>query len=214
MADATALHLTEHEILALLAFNDTESCTITRDIFRLTPHADNADLQRAGLSTLLVRDLAELDGEDIRVKGPTGFLAAVMATAGEWLEIALITPSTNHVLFAVSSAGGAFVANVSGRATHRFTPLKNEAPILSFGLDAASHFLQGDNAARPAAAQIKHHGLGVEARTANLMVDESGAWHLATGEGDQLAKRDVSSSDALELFGQALTLDADAKASE
>jgi hypothetical protein len=39
------------------------------------------------------------------------------------------------------------------------------------------------------------------------MVDESGAWRLATGEGDQLTKREVSDSDALKLFEQALELD-------
>jgi hypothetical protein len=211
-----SLQLTEHETLALLAFNDGESTTLTREIFRLTPHADNEQLIKAGMTTLLVRGLARMKGNDLVVEGPAEFIAAVMATAGEWLEIALLAPDKNHVMFAVASAGGVFVANVNGNGTHGFTALKNDRPILKFGVDAAAHHLRspgqgvGGNAPaglRPVAAQIKHHGLGVQPRTANLMVDESGAWHLATGEGDQLTKREVSDSDALKLFEQALELD-------
>ena len=116
-------------------------------------------------------------------------------------------------MFVVASAGGVFVANVNGNGTHGFTPLKNDHPVLKFGLDAAAHYLRnpgngsdGNSSAqpRPVAAQIKHHGLGVEPRTANLMVDESGAWHLATGVGDDATQREVPEAEALEQFEQAL----------
>ncbi|WP_299166186.1 hypothetical protein [uncultured Arthrobacter sp.] len=216
MTTTDSLQLTEHEILALLAFNDVESTALTREIFRLTPQAGNEQLTKAGMTTLLVRGLAELNQGDLVLKGPTEFIAAVMATAGEWLEIALLTPDRNHVMFAVASAGGVFVANANGNGTHGFTPLKNDRPVLKFGVDAAAHYLRdsgsepdgsGSTARRPVAAQMKHHGLGVQPRTANLMVDESGTWHLATGEGAELVKREVDESVALELFEQALDLD-------
>ncbi|KRF08482.1 hypothetical protein ASH00_01810 [Arthrobacter sp. Soil782] len=223
MTTTDSLQLTEHEILALLAFNDGESTALTREIFRLTPQADNEQLTKAGMTTLLVRGLAELSDSDLVLKGPTEFIAAVMATAGDWLEIALVTPERNHVMFAVASAGGAFVANANGNGTHGFTPLKNDRPVLKFGLDAAAHYLgdsglepdgSGSPGRRPVAAQIKHHGLGVQSKTANLMVDESGTWQLATGDGDQLAKREVDGSVALELFEEALELDHDTTGSE
>ncbi|WP_028280858.1 hypothetical protein [Arthrobacter sp. H5] len=207
MTTTDALQLTEHEVLALLSFNEGEPTAITRDIFRLTPQAGNEELTKAGMTTLLVRDLAEIKDSDIIVKGPAEFLAAVMATAGEWLEIALVTPKTNHVMFAVSSAGGAFVANVNGNGTHSFTPLKNEEPILGFGIQAAAHYLTDSEGNRPVAAQIKHHGFGVEPRTANLMVDETGAWQLAKGEGAGATKESVPAGEALELFERALDLD-------
>lgn len=216
MTTTDSLQLTEHEILALLAFNEGESITLSRDIFRLTPLADNEQLTKAGMTTLLVRGLAQMNGDDLVVSGPAEFIAAVMATAGEWLEIALLTPNGNHVMFVVASAGGVFVANVNGNGTHGFTPLKNDHPVLKFGVDAAAHYLRnsgpgseanGRPQPRPVAAQIKHHGLGVEPRTANLLVDESGAWHLATGEGDEATQREVSESDALKLFQEALDLD-------
>ena len=216
MTTTDSLQLTEHEILALLAFNDGESTALTREIFRLTPQAGNEQLTKAGMTTLLVRGLAEMNQDDLVLKGPTEFLAAVMATAGEWLEVALLTPDRNHVMFAVASAGGVFVANANGNGTHGFTPLKNDSPVLKFGLDAAAHYLgvsgpesggSSPDARRPVAAQIKHHGLGVQPRTANLMVDESGTWQLATGEGDELVKREVDESVALELFEKALDLD-------
>ncbi|GAB3537263.1 hypothetical protein GCM10027403_20970 [Arthrobacter tecti] len=207
MTTTEPLQLTEHEILALLAFNDGESTAVTREIFRLTPQANNEQLVKAGMTTLLVRKLAELNSGDLVVQGPAEFLTAVMATAGEWLEIALVTPSDNHVMFAVSSAGGAFVANVNGDGTHGLTPLKNEQPILHFGIDAATHYLQNAEQSRPVAVQIKHHGLDAQARTANLMVDESGVWHLAVGEGSDLVKEAVAESEALDAFERALNLD-------
>lgn len=214
MTTTDALQLTEHEILALLAFNDGEPTVMTREIFRLTQHTDNEQLTKAGMTTLLVRELAELNNGDLVVKGPAEFITAVMATAGEWLEIALLTPEKNHVMFAVSSAGGAFVANVNGDGTHGFSPLKNDRPILSFGIDAAAHYLRGPAGHRPVAAQIKHHGLDSQPKTANLMVDESGQWHLATGEGSQLTKHEVDEADAMDRFEKALSLDEGMIASE
>ncbi|NJC23087.1 hypothetical protein BJ994_002163 [Arthrobacter pigmenti] len=207
MTTTDALQLTEHEILALLAFNDGEPTVLTRDIFRLTPQADNEQLTKAGMTTLLVRDLAVLSDGDLVVKGPAEFLTAVMATAGEWLEIALVTPEKNHVMFVVGSAGGAFVANVNGDGTHGFSPLKNDRPILAFGLDAAATYLQDPQRQRPVAAHIKHHGLDATPRTANLMVDESGIWHLAIGEGDSMTRTEVAEPEALDHFRKALDLD-------
>ncbi len=207
MTTQEQLRLTEHEILALLAFNEGESTAITREIFRLTPVVDNEHLVKAGMTTLLVREFAELKDGDLVVQGPAEFLTAVMATAGEWLEIALITPATSHVMFAVASAGGAFVANVFGDGTLGLSPLKNDRPVLGFGMDAAEHYLRNPEQARPVAAQIKHHGIDTEARTANLMVDETGQWHLATGEGPGLVKQEVAEEEAFTLFAQALDLD-------
>ncbi len=65
MNDETPLRLTDHELLALLAVNQTPSADTTRAVFRLSPVADNELLEQAGITTLLVRGLAEVSGDDI-----------------------------------------------------------------------------------------------------------------------------------------------------
>ncbi|MGA7204836.1 MAG: hypothetical protein WBX27_09430, partial [Specibacter sp.] len=59
------LRLTDHELLALLSMTPTESAATTRALFRLDQFDANELLTNAGVTTLLVRGLAELQAENI-----------------------------------------------------------------------------------------------------------------------------------------------------
>ena len=89
----TELRMTDHELLGLLAMTPTESAAVTLGLFRLDQHTDNELLTNAGITTLLVRGLAELQGEKIVPLEKCAIVGSVLSQAQEWLEISLNTPT-------------------------------------------------------------------------------------------------------------------------
>jgi hypothetical protein len=203
----TTLSLTEHEILALLSFNDTESASYSREVLRLSDVGARDTLVRAGLSTLLVRDHAMLRDADLVLAGPASMIAGITATADEWLEIAVASGATTTVLFAVRSAGGAFVMSVGSHGVHRFDPLPQDRPVLSFALDIARHYLGTTDPDSKLAVRAKHHGLGTDPRSATLLRGTDGAVRVALGDGPEPALTRPGSGAEIDAFGEALDFD-------
>lgn len=205
MTDDTPLRLTEHELIALLAMNKTPAANITTDIFRLRHVAENALLEQAGITTLLVRGLADVAGDDIVPLEQGAILAAIFSHADEWLEIALVTPGTDHVMFTVGSAAGGVLLNLSKHGVHEVQPLDPEPGMLGLGVKLARHYLETGLEGYPAAAMVKHHRLSGLPLTAHLKVSQDGTWTLATGD-DGAAKTDVvDAADGIRRFEAALT---------
>ncbi len=203
----TTLSLTEHEILALLSFNDTESADYSRDVLRLSDVAARDALVRAGLSTLLVREHASLQGADLVLAGPAALIAGIFATAGAWLETSVTTDTSSFVLFAVQSAGGAFVMSVGTNGVHQFNPLPQDAPVLSFALDIARHYLGTTDSGAKLSVRAKHHGLGVSPRSATLLRNTDGAVRLAEGDSPEPPLTEPAAGAEIEDFGRLLGLD-------
>jgi hypothetical protein len=205
MNDETPLRLTDHELLALLAINQTPSAGISREVFRLSPVAGNELLEQAGITTLLVRGLAEVSGDDIVPVEKGAIVAAVVSTAEEWLEVALVTPKTDHVLFAAGSKEGAILLNLSRYGVHEVQPVDPGAGMLQLGLKIARHYLESGVDGYPAAAMIKHYRQSGPPLTAHLKVEADNAWTLATGADGADKTEAIDSADAFRSFESALT---------
>lgn len=205
MNDDTPLRLTDHELLALLAINPTPSADITRDVFRLSPVAGNELLEQAGITTLLVRGLAEVSGDDIVPVEKGAIVAAVVSTAEEWLEVALVTPETDHVLFTAGSKEGALLLNLSRYGVHEVQPVDPGAGMLQLGLQIARHYLESGVEGYPAAAMIKHYRLSGAPLTAHLKVEADQSWTLATGDDGADKTEAIDAADAFRSFESALT---------
>lgn len=205
MNDETPLRLTDHELLALLAVNQTPSAETTRAVFRLSPVADNELLEQAGITTLLVRGLAEVSGDDIVPVDKGAIVAAVVSTAEEWLELALVTPQTDHVLFTAGSKDGALLLNLNRYGVHEVQPVDPGAGMLQLGLQIARHYLETGAEGYPAAAMIKHHRLSGPPLTAHLKVEADQSWTLATGDDGTDKTEAIDAADAFRRFESALT---------
>lgn len=202
----TTVSLTEHEILALLAFNDTESAACTRDVLRLSAAEQRETLVRAGLATLLVRELAVLQEENIVLQGAVQQIAGIVATADAWLEVTVTTARTSYVLFAVRAAGGGLVMSVGTHGVHSFNPLPRDRPILSFALDIAKHYLESTDPASTLSVRGRHHGLGAEARVATLLRDTDGTVRVTLGDAPEAPLTEPRAGHELEDFAGALDL--------
>lgn len=174
----TELRMTDHELLGLLAMTPTESAAVTLGLFHLDQHSDNELLTNAGITTLMVRGLAELQGEKIVPVEKSAIVGSVLSQAQEWLEISLTTPTTNHVLFTVGSNVGAVLLSMSPLGVHEVQPIESGPAMLELALHLIQEYLVGAAEGLPATAVIRRLRTGAEPVDAQLTAVENGAWVL------------------------------------
>lgn len=200
----TELRMTDHELLALLSMTPTESAATTLGLFRLDQHAQNQLLQNAGLTTLMVRGLAQAQGELIVPIENCAVVGTVLSQAQEWLEISLTTPSTEHVLFTAGSNVGAVLLSLSPFGVHEIQPIESGPAMLALGLHLCREYLVGAAEGLPATAVIKRLRTGAEPVVAQLTAVESGNWTLRTGSETDFTEHSVPPADALDRLEAAL----------
>ncbi len=196
--------MTDHELLALLSMTPTESAATTLGLFRLDQHAQNQLLQNAGLTTLMVRGLAQAQGELIVPIENCAVVGTVLSQAQEWLEISLTTPSTEHVLFTAGSNVGAVLLSLSPFGVHEIQPIESGPAMLALGVHLCREYLVGAAEGLPATAVIKRLRTGAEPVVAQLTAVESGNWTLRTGSETDFTEHSVSPADALDRLEAAL----------
>lgn len=204
MTDESDLLLTDHELLALLAMNPTESAASTRELFRLSGVAHQDVLERAGITTLLARGMAHAEGEDIVPTDRGALIAAVLTTATAWLEVAFVTPSADHVLFVAASEHGSLLLSLDRLGAHQVRPVDTANGLTHLGVLLSRAYLEDAPDGVPAAAMVTRHGVAESSRTAHLKRGEDQRWSLQTGVGELAQTTAVSAADAFELFTSAL----------
>ena len=204
MTNESDLLLTDHELLALLAMNPTQSSASTRDVFRLgaVPHQDV--LERAGITTLLARGMAEPSGDDIIPAERGALVAAVLTTATAWLEVAFVTPTADHVMFVAASEHGSLLLSLNRLGAHQVRPVDTAEGLAHLGVLLTKAYLQDATDGLPAAAMVTRHALSETSRTAHLKRDENETWTLQTGQGEAAQTSTVPATTAFELFSSAL----------
>lgn len=204
MTDESDLLLTDHELLALLAMNPTESSTATRDLFRLGAVAHQEILERAGITTLLARGMAQPDGEDIVPIDRGALIAAVLTTATAWLEVAFVTPEAEHVMFVAASEHGSLLLSLNRLGAHQVRPVDTAGGLAHLGVLLSRAYLEDAGDGLPAAAMVTRHAVSETSRTAHLKRDENQLWTLQEGNGASARTSTVAAADAFELFSSAL----------
>ncbi|MFC8303667.1 hypothetical protein ACFUCV_08260 [Specibacter sp. NPDC057265] len=204
MTDESDLLLTDHELLALLAMNPTEASTATRDLFRLGAVAHQEILERAGITTLLARGMAEPDGDDIVPVDRGALIAAVLTTATAWLEVAFVTPSAEHVMFVAASEHGSLLLSLNRLGAHQVRPVDTAEGLAHLGVLLSRAYLEDAGEGLPAAAMVTRHAVSETSRTAHLKRGETELWTLQTGHGASARTSTVAAADAFDLFSAAL----------
>lgn len=201
----TELRMTDHELLALLSMTPTESAATTRELFRLSQNEDNDLLKNAGLTTLMVRGLAEVQGEKIVPTGRCAVVGKVLSQAQEWLEISLTTPSTEHVLFTAGSNVGAILLSLGPFGVHEIQPVESGPAMLALGMHLCREYLAGGAEGLPATAVVRRLRVGAEPVIAQLTAIESGEWTLRSGSDTEFKEQTVAPGAALDSFEAVFT---------
>lgn len=196
----TELRMTDHELLTLLSMTPTESAAVTLGLLRLDQHGDNELLHNAGLTTLMVRGMAEPQGEKIVPVEKAAVVGSVLSQAQEWLEISLTTPTSSHVLFAVGSNVGAVLLSISPHGVHEIQPIESGPAMLELGIHLGNEYLTGAAEGLPATAVIRRLRVDAEPVVAQLTAVEAGDWVLRSGTESEFTEHSHPAAEAMAQF--------------
>lgn len=202
--DAVLL-VTDHELMAFLAMNPTDSAQATRDLFRLSTVEDRQVLERAGVTTLLARGMATVEDEDIVPVDKGAFIAAILTSATDWLEVALVTPKVDHVMFVAASEHGAILLSLNRLGAHEVRPVDASEGLGRLGMLLASTYLLDGPDGLPASAMVTNHHSTAGSLTAHLKRNEDESWEMLVGAGEANIPVPVTAEDAFVKFLAAIT---------
>ncbi|HEU4666326.1 MAG TPA: hypothetical protein VFS79_01580 [Arthrobacter sp.] len=190
-----AYRITSHEILTLLAFVPGTGTSLTRRVLGLAELADDHDLVRAGLGTLNVRDMLDINGEEVSLLAEAKVLAQIFSTSSEWYDVTRIGSGYASPSYLVDSPAGRAAVFLRPLSEYLCLPLREDVELLDFVQAQVDE----------AVAALGNEGGGIvssrrySAETpnpviANIKVLEDGALQLASApldEDGQLGVRDL-----------------------
>jgi hypothetical protein len=199
------LLITEHELIALIALAGTPGALKCQSLFRLD-HAAGAPLEQAGVATLLERGLMEVEGDALLPAGPATGVAAVLADADAWLEVALVTPKAEHVYFLFGSGNGALILSLSKYGVHELRPLTNADGMFTTAIEMVAFYLGSAPDGRPAAGTLRRHSADGTFRSVHIKAGTDGSLEIANGGDAQPAPVALRPEDLEDRLRQGLGL--------
>jgi hypothetical protein len=190
----TAYRVTSHEILALLAFEKGPGTALTRRVLALADLPDDHDLVRAGVGTLNVRDTASVDGEQVTLHGPAGYLARVFSTATLWFDITRVGPEAVAPAYIAESPSGRVALFLRPLSEYVCLPLSENASTLDVVEATVNDAVAAAKAPSGGIVTSRRYDGAAEPSVANIKVLEDGSLQLAASPLDdsgQLTVRDL-----------------------
>lgn len=190
----TAYRVTSHEILALLSFAPGPGTALTRRVLALAQLPDDHDLVRAGLGTLNVRDSVSIEGEQVRLLGPAGYMAEVFSTSTLWFDVTRIGPDAVAPAYIVESPAGRVALFLRALSEYVCLPINDDAGTLDMVEATVNDAVAAVR--RPGGGLVTSRRYDGEAgpSVANIKVLDDGALKLASAPLDatgQLTVRDL-----------------------
>ncbi|MBD5784585.1 hypothetical protein IF650_00170 [Cellulosimicrobium terreum] len=198
--DDGLVELTGPELLVLLSLNQTPASSRTREMLRLPGLPDDSALMAAGLSSLVVRRIVEVAGDQLTPLGNALPLTRIITTATEWVEAAAIAGDRTNAALLVGGQGGAVVLEPRPFGIWQIRPLQLGDPLP----EAASRFVRasfGQLEERPFGGSIKVVDAAGDARTASVRVAVDGTWETTSGPvGEEPAPAPVQADPSFTLL--------------
>lgn len=178
MAETSSFPVTTFELVALLALAPSPASTQSAASLRLPDPAGDPVAKRAGLASLVVRDLATIDGGEIHTQGQAGAVAGVLTTATHWVEIGVVrrTSTDAAVLFGV--AQGALMITPRGFDVWDVLAITAGTDLITAAIDLAARGIDVTPQGEPVAVTIKTTTPDGSI-TASTHRDEHGTWQTA-----------------------------------
>ncbi len=197
------IELTGPELLVLLSLNEGPAATRTRENLRLPEVPADSPLLAAGLSSLVVRRLAQVEGDVLAPVGNVRPLTQILTSATEWVEAAAIADQRTNAALLVGAQGGAVVLEPRPFGIWHVRPLRLGDPLP----EAAARFVRAaftQLPGRPFGGSIKVVDAS-GARTAAVRVDPGERWEMTSGPaGEEPAPSPVEADPTFEVLVSAV----------
>lgn len=194
----TAYRITSHEILALLAFEPGPGTALTRRVLGLADLPDDHDLVRAGVGTLNVRDTASVDGEQVALRGPAGYLARVFSTASLWFDITRVGPDAVAPAYIAESSAGRVALFLRPLSEYVCLPMNENTTILEMVEATVNDAVAAAKGPSGGIVTSRRYDGGSDPAVANIKVLDDGSIKLAAAPVDdsgQLTVRDLGTGE-------------------
>lgn len=193
------IELTGFELLSLLSISGEEGARRTREELQLPEVPADSPLLTAGVSSLLVRRLAEMREGALRPVGNLDALVTVLTKATQWLSAAGIAGRKNDeqrmvgtAILVASEHGGVLLEPRPYSVWHAW-PLPMPLDLPAAGANYVK--AQFENLTRrPFAGTLKLTEAS-GARIAAVHVDVDGKWELAKGPADTVPQPVATGAD-------------------
>lgn len=173
----TPIRITEAELVTLLLLAPSDSTTRTAHVLGLEPQLSVGEVDRAGMQTLLVRDLATLEDELLTAQGPAQVLGVVFATADQWLVVTVDGSDVQTAIVVVSAPTARLMFVIFPSGVHEVRPLAPEGEVIDVARALASSFAEDSTYAKPLTVRIRYLTSDAE-RDARFSIAARDTWSV------------------------------------
>jgi len=191
--------ITDHELAALVDMNLTPAGRRALQAIGIAELLDDERQLRAGQATLLVRDIAGLDADEIVAQGFAAAIGTMLTTAHDIVRLTVGSPEhpAGRTLL-VASEVGAFLLDLTALGVHAAQPFDTDADLLDIVRDVLDG-LSGDAGEHgPLTAEVVRFPVAGADRAASLLLHGPDAWALS---GADATAADDAWDAALDLLG-------------
>lgn len=172
--------ITDHELVALVDMGPTDGGRRALDAIGILPMLDDEPSLRAGYATLLVRDLAGIEGELIVAQHFANAVAAIMGECTEVVRLVITKDSEPAVRTVfITAPEGAFLLDMTEFGVHAAQPLEPGQDILALIFDVVSGMASSEAIPLPFVVEVAEihggrHPQGCPHRRPDGLVDAGG----------------------------------------
>ncbi len=179
------------ELAALMTIAGTPASLETAERLRVLGADSDGLTKQYGLSGLVARGLAVIEGDEVSTSKEASTLARVTSVADQWLEIGFVAEGVAEGAVIVGGPGGDLMFGAAAAGTYDVVALKAGVPAGNNIAELVFGFLDG---AVPSAVGLNFTFNGQTRRVA-VKHESASVWRLAQGQaepGDMLPESEAS----------------------
>lgn len=181
--------ITDHELVALVDMTDTPQGRRSLEAIGILPMLSDEASLRAGYATLMVRDLACLEGELLAVRSFAQAIAAMMGAATDVLRLVLTKDGQTRSRAAlIESEAGCFLLDMSMFGVHAAQPLASGVDLFDLIRDIVTGLVEDRGLPLPADLEVIRFPGSGRVRTVTASVESVSSWRV---KGEALAAEDA-----------------------
>lgn len=186
-ASSARIDLSSVELLALVSMRSNAATDRARAMLGLPEDGLDSPLTSAGVSSLLVRQLATVRQGRLAPQGPTNAIAWTLMNAEEWTEAIGTTGDVTNVAAVVRSADGTVLFEPRPYKVWNVWPMPQDDPLPRIGARFVEATFGNLPADRPFTGSVRVINDDSTTRSAVVTVAEDESWTLASGPGGEIS---------------------------
>ncbi len=167
--------ITDHELVALVDLRPTPQGRRALEAVGVADLLTDAAAVRAGHATLLVRDLAVVEGESIVAQGLAASVGTMLTTADDVLLLVLTRDDVFGRTVLVDAPVGGFLLDLTSYGVHAAQPLHLDTDLLTLVRDIIADLAGGAGPGLPFTVEVTRFPIDGTPRTASLVIADADA---------------------------------------